>query len=156
MVWEWDTSHCEWVLSHYSYLKDSLVSSADDWAVYIAVGVSWFCVSLCGPRSGPSPLVRIACARRSCNCSWCLASPIGPLYGPQLGLLEYATSSLSCVFFALAALTALGGSLGGCCRLAAPPSSGFASRGILPRPHRLFIWQNRRFRGEMVQFSFQN
>ena len=59
---------------------------ADDWAVYIAVGVSWFCVSVCGPRLGPCPLVRIARARRSCNCSWCLASPIGPSYGPQLGI----------------------------------------------------------------------
>ena len=60
--------------------------------------------------------------------------PIGLSYGPQLGLSEYASSSLSCVFFALAALAALRGSLGGCCRLAAPPSSGFACGGILPSP----------------------
>ena len=60
--------------------------------------------------------------------------PIGLSHEHQLGLLEYASSSLLCVFFTLAALAALGGSLGGCCQLAAPSPSGFACGGILPCP----------------------
>ena len=59
MVCEWDTSHCEWVVSHYGYLNDTFVFSADDRAIYIALGVSRFFAS-CGVGLGQAPVILCA------------------------------------------------------------------------------------------------
>ena len=133
MVCEWDTSHYQWVVSYYGYLKDTFVSSADDWAVYMAVGVSYFFFASCRVGLGQAPVV--LCALLSLAA---LADVVGAwpaivlLYGPRLGLSKYISSSFLCLFFALAALAALGGALGVCYWLAAPPSSGFTCGGYCP------------------------
>ena len=95
------------------------------------VGLGWASVVLCF-------LLALA-ALTGVVVAW---PPTGLYHGPRLGILGYLLSSSLCAFFALAAFSALGGSLGGCYRLAAPPSSGFTCGGCCPI--RVYRWHYRR------------